>query len=307
MATKKKKDSDLSINPDSLIYDGSRQFSIADAPNRIGPAYSSKKDYKKQLREMVSNIDELQAVMNAQNRQGILLVFQAMDAAGKDGTIRRLLTGVNPAGVQVYSFKKPSDEELDHGYLWRIIQRMPERGRIGVFNRSYYEEVLVVRVHPEILTKYQRLPHELTTDVDGVFQSRFEQIRNFEDYANANGIKVIKFFLNVSREEQGKRLIARLDEPKKHWKFSFADVEEREHWDTYMQAFEDCINATATANTPWAVIPADDKLNMRLLVTRLVLQEMQKLNLHWPPADDRLASEMDDVRSRLEASQSKDS
>ncbi len=303
MAKKKKKDRNRTVNLDDFIYDGSQAFSIADAPNRIDPVYSSKKDYKNSLRDMVEKIDELQAVMNAQDRRGILLVFQAMDAAGKDGTIRRLLTGVNPAGVQVYSFKKPSEEELDHGYLWRVIQRMPERGRIGVFNRSYYEEVLVVRVHPQILTQYQRLPHELTDDVEGVFQGRFEQIRNFEDYASANGIKVIKFFLNVSHQEQGKRLIARLDQPEKHWKFSFADVDEREHWNSYMQAFEDCINETATTTNPWAVIPADDKLTMRLLVTRVVLQEMEKLNLDWPPADERLASEMADIRARLVASQ----
>lgn len=300
----KSKQNDSVQNPENtekFIYDGSKDFSIKKASNLITPVYSSKKDYRKQLAAMVSEIDELQAVMNAQNRHGLLLVFQAMDAAGKDGTIRRLLTGVNPAGVQVYSFKKPSDEELDHGYLWRIIQRMPERGRIGVFNRSYYEEVLVVRVHPEILTKYQRIPEELTEDTEAVFESRFSQIRNFESYASENGIHVVKFFLNVSHEEQGRRLLARLDEPEKHWKFSFADVEEREYWNDYMQAFEDCINATATKNAPWAVIPADDKLNMRLLVTSIVLQELRKLNLQHPPANERLASEMDEIKQRLKS------
>lgn len=288
-------------NTDEFIYDGSNKFSIKKASNKIAPVYSSKKDYRKQLAAMVKEIDELQAVMNAQNRHGLLLVFQAMDAAGKDGTIRRLLTGVNPAGVQVYSFKKPSDEELDHGYLWRIIQRMPERGRIGVFNRSYYEEVLVVRVHPEILTKYQRIPKELTHDTDAVFESRFTQIKNFESYASENGIHVVKFFLNVSHEEQGNRLQARLDDPEKHWKFSFADIDEREYWDDYMQAFEDCINATACKDAPWAVIPADDKLNMRLLVTSIVLQELRKLDLQYPPANERLASEMDEVKARLQS------
>lgn len=286
---------------DDLMYDGSKKFSIKKARNNIDPVYSSKKDYRKQLAAMVSEIDELQAIMNAQNRHGLLLVFQAMDAAGKDGTIRRLLTGVNPAGVQVYSFKKPSDEELDHGYLWRVIQRMPERGRIGVFNRSYYEEVLVVRVHPEILTKYQRIPEELTNDTEAVFESRFSQIKNFESYAAENGIHVVKFFLNVSHEEQGNRLQARLDDPDKHWKFSFADIEEREHWNEYMQAFEECINATACKKAPWAVIPADDKLNMRLLVTSLVLQELRKLNLKYPPANERLASEMDEIKARLQS------
>ena len=237
------------IDTSSLIYDGKARFSIDDAPNRIEPVYRSKKDYRKQLASMVAEIDALQEIMNAQNHQGLLLVFQAMDAAGKDGTIKRVLRGVNPAGVQVYSFKKPSDEELDHGYLWRVIQRMPERGRIGVFNRSYYEEVLVVRVHPEILTRYQRIPRKLIEDTDAVFENRFEQIENFERYVTDNGFKVIKFFLNVSYEEQGKRLLARLNEPEKHWKFSFSDIDERAYWSDYMAAFEDCINATAVSYT----------------------------------------------------------
>ena len=222
-----------------------------------------------------------------------------MDAAGKDGTIKRLLTGVNPAAVQVYSFKNPSDEELDHGYLWRIIQRMPERGRLGVFNRSYYEEVLVVRVHPEILTEYQRLPAELIKDTDAVFESRFDQIRNFEKYANDNGIKVVKFFLNVSQEEQRQRLVARLDNPDKHWKFAMADVEEREHWPAYMNAFEDCINSTAATYAPWYAVPADDKLNMRLMVAATVLAELESLDIDWPKADKKLLENMDSIRKRL--------
>ena len=287
------------IDTSSLIYDGKARFSIDDAPNRIEPVYRSKKDYRKQLASMVAEIDALQEIMNAQNHQGLLLVFQAMDAAGKDGTIKRVLRGVNPAGVQVYSFKKPSDEELDHGYLWRVIQRMPERGRIGVFNRSYYEEVLVVRVHPEILTRYQRIPRKLIEDTDAVFENRFEQIENFERYVTDNGFKVIKFFLNVSYEEQGRRLLARLNEPEKHWKFSFSDIDERAYWSDYMAAFEDCINATACKNAPWAVIPADDKLNMRLLVTKIVLEQMQSMDLDWPAADDRLEAEIDTLREQL--------
>lgn len=287
------------IDTSSLIYDGSNKFSIGDAPNLIDPVYRSKKDYRRQLKAMVAEIDALQEIMHAQNHHGLLLVFQAMDAAGKDGTIKRVLTGVNPAGVQVYSFKKPSDEELDHGYLWRVIQRMPERGRIGVFNRSYYEEVLVVRVHPEILTKYQRIPRALLKDTDAVFESRFEQIENFEKYVTDNGFRVIKFFLNVSHEEQARRLRARLDEPEKNWKFSFSDIEERGYWSDYMHAFEDCINATACANAPWAVIPADDKRNMRLLVTKLVLEQMRSMDLHWPEADERLEAEADNLRKIL--------
>jgi PPK2 family polyphosphate:nucleotide phosphotransferase len=286
---------------ESLLYRGDRAFDISEVSTSIEPIYKSKKDYRKQLKSVVKQIDDLQALMHAQNQYGLLLVFQAMDAAGKDGTIRRVLTGVNPAGVQVYSFKRPSDEELDHGYLWRIIQRMPERGRIGVFNRSYYEEVLVVRVHPEILTKYQRIPAEFIDDTEEVFDSRFEQIRNFESYATANGIGVVKFFLNVSHEEQRDRLLSRLDDPAKNWKFSFGDVDEREHWQDYMRAFEDCINATATEDSPWAVIPADDKLNMRLLVAKIVLRQLQQMKLEPPPPSDRLATEMESVKARLKA------
>lgn len=280
-------------------YTKKNAFAMSKAKNKIPPLYSSKKDYKKKLRSIVSRIDELMEIMYAQNRHGLLLVFQAMDAAGKDGTIKRVLSGVNPATVQVYSFKKPSDEELDHGYLWRIIQRMPERGRLGVFNRSYYEEVLVVRVHPEILTEYQRLPEELTNDTEAVFESRFNEIRNFEEYATNNGIQVLKFFLNVSEEEQRQRLIARLDNPDKHWKFSNADVEERQHWPAYMQAFEDCINATASKDAPWMVIPADDKLNMRLLVAASTLAELESMDIKWPVASKKLLDNIDDIRARL--------
>ena len=281
------------------IIDGHKNFSIADAPTKIEPLYKSKKDYKKKLRSIVTRIDELMAIMYAQNRYGLLLVFQAMDAAGKDGTIRRVLTGVNPAVTQVYSFKKPSDEELDHGYLWRVIQRMPERGRLGVFNRSYYEEVLVVRVHPEILTDYQRLPEELTIDPQEVFLSRFDEIRNFEQYTTSNGIRTIKFFLNVSREEQARRLIDRLDRTEKNWKFTTSDVEEREFWPAYMNAFEDCINSTASVHAPWVAVPADDKLNLRLLVAANILAQLESMNLNWPEADKDLMKNMDDMRERL--------
>jgi len=251
-------------------YDSCNTFSIESGCNQIEPLYSSKKEYKKKLRSIVSRIDDLLEIMYAQNRYGLLLVFQAMDAAGKDGTIKRLLTGVNPAAVQVYSFKKPSDEELDHGYLWRIIQRMPERGRLG-----------------EILTDYQRLPAELIKDTDAVFESRFDQIRNFEKYAN------------VSQEEQRQRLVARLDDPDKHWKFAMADVEEREHWPAYMNAFEDCINSTAATYAPWYAVPADDKLNMRLLVAATVLAELESLDIDWPKADKKLLENMDSIRKRL--------
>ena len=297
---KKKSEPDTSNWPLSdLLYDGYREFSIKDVPTQIEPLYDSKKDYKQKLRSLVKRIDELLEIMTAQNRYGLLTVFQAMDAAGKDGTIKRLLTGVNPASVQVYAFKKPSDEELDHGYLWRIIQRMPERGRLGVFNRSYYEEVLVVRVHPEILTDYQRLPAELTEDVDAVFESRFRDLRNFEKYATSNGIRVLKFFLNVSEEEQRQRLRSRLNDPNKHWKFTSADVEEREFWPDYMKAFEECISVTACSHAPWIVVPADDKLNMRLLVAASTLAELESMDIQWPKADKKLLSNIEAICKRL--------
>ena len=300
MAKKYKNDVDTSDwSLANYEFDGSTRFSIKKSPNKVEPLYDSKKDYKQKLRSIVTRIDELMEIMYAQNRHGLLLVFQAMDAAGKDGTIKRLLTGVNPATIQVYSFKKPSAEELDHGYLWRIIQRMPERGRLGVFNRSYYEEVLVVRVHPEILTEYQQLPVELTDNLEEVFESRFDQIRNFEKYATDNGIKVVKFFLNVSQEEQRQRLLARLDNPDKHWKFSTGDVDEREHWPAYMTAFEDCINATAASHAPWYAIPADDKLNMRLLVAATTLAELESMKIDWPKADKKLLQNMESILKRL--------
>ncbi len=300
MAKKYKNDVDTSDwSLANYEFDGSTRFSIKKSPNKVEPLYDSKKDYKQKLRSIVTRIDELMEIMYAQNRHGLLLVFQAMDAAGKDGTIKRLLTGVNPATIQVYSFKKPSAEELDHGYLWRIIQRMPERGRLGVFNRSYYEEVLVVRVHPEILTEYQQLPVELTDNLEEVFESRFDQIRNFEKYATDNGIKVVKFFLNVSQEEQRQRLLARLDNPDKHWKFSTGDVDEREHWPAYMTAFEDCINATAASHAPWYAIPADDKLNMRLLVAATTLAELESMKIDWPKADKKLLQNMESILERL--------
>ena len=299
MAKKKSKQDTSNWPLSDLLYDGYREFSIKDVPTQIEPLYDSKKDYKQKLRSLVKRIDELLEIMTAQNRYGLLTVFQAMDAAGKDGTIKRLLTGVNPASVQVYAFKKPSDEELDHGYLWRIIQRMPERGRLGVFNRSYYEEVLVVRVHPEILTDYQRLPAELTEDVDAVFESRFRDLRNFEKYATSNGIRVLKFFLNVSEEEQRQRLRSRLNDPNKHWKFTSADVEEREFWPDYMKAFEECISVTACSHAPWIVIPADDKLNMRLLVAASTLAELESMDIQWPKADKKLLANIEAMCNRL--------
>jgi PPK2 family polyphosphate:nucleotide phosphotransferase len=220
--------------------------------------------------------------MYAQNRQGLLLVFQAMDAAGKDSTIKHVMSGVNTQGVECHAFKRPTDAELDHDFLWRTTRVLPPRGRIGIFNRSYYEEVLVCRVHPEIVTKIQRLPAETTKNLDKLFADRLKDIRNLESYCHRNGIRIVKFFLHVSKEEQKKRFLARIDTPSKNWKFEEGDVKERAHWKDYMAAYEDAISTTATEECPWYVVPADDKKNMRLIVSAAILAEMQTMKLKYP-------------------------
>jgi len=224
---------------------------------------------------------EEQDILYAQDRWSLLLVFQAMDAAGKDSTIKHVMSGVNPQGCQVSSFKQPSSEELDHDFMWRYIRHLPERGRIGIFNRSYYEEVLVVRVHPEIL-KAQKLPPALVSK--GIWDERLADIAHFEDYVTRQGTKILKFFLHVSRKEQKKRFMDRLDEPEKNWKFSASDVQERKFWGDYMYAFEEAIRATASKHSPWFVVPADNKWFTRLVVAAAIVDAMQNLNLAYPMA-----------------------
>jgi PPK2 family polyphosphate:nucleotide phosphotransferase len=234
---------------------------------------------KKLLRHGVEALAALQDRLYAQDRWAVLLIFQAMDAAGKDSAIKHVMSGVNPQGCQVFSFKAPSAEELDHDYMWRCTKRLPERGRIGIFNRSYYEETLVVRVHPELLER-QHLPPEL---VDGnIWKRRHTEIRHFEQYLTANGIAVRKFFLHVSRAEQRKRFLARLDDPTKNWKFSSQDIVERQHWRAYMRAYEDMIRATATSEAPWYVVPADTKWFTRLVVASAVADALDSLDLQYP-------------------------
>jgi PPK2 family polyphosphate:nucleotide phosphotransferase len=225
---------------------------------------------------------EEQDMLYAQDRWSLLLVFQAMDAAGKDGTIKHVMSGINPQGCQVSSFKQPSSEELDHDFMWRYVRHLPERGRIGIFNRSYYEEVLVVRVHPEILQR-QKLPPRLVGK--GIWDERLEDIARFEDYATRQGTKILKFFLNVSRKEQKKRFMARLDEPEKNWKFSPSDVQERKFWNDYMDAFEDAIAATASKHAPWYVVPADNKWFTRLFVAAAIVEAVADLDLAYPKID----------------------
>jgi PPK2 family polyphosphate:nucleotide phosphotransferase len=244
----------------------------------------------------VKLLAELQDRLYAQDRWAVLLLFQAMDAAGKDGAIKHVMSGVNPQGCEVYSFKAPSDEELDHDFLWRCAKRVPERGRIGIFNRSYYEDVLVVRVHPEILQK-QKLPPERITK--RIWQERFEDLRGFERYLGRNGVMVRKFFLHVSRDEQKKRFLERLENPEKHWKFSSADVAERQHWKRYMAAYEDAIRHTATEDTPWYVVPADNKWFTRIVVGAAIIDALGSLDLRYPKLSRAQRRELAAARERL--------
>jgi PPK2 family polyphosphate:nucleotide phosphotransferase len=244
---------------------------------------------KEALAMGVDLLAELQDMLYAQDRWAVLLIFQAMDAAGKDGAIKHVMSGINPQGCQVFSFKGPSPEELDHDYLWRCLRHLPERGRIGIFNRSYYEETLVVRVHPEFLEK-QKLPPELVTK--DIWRERFQDIRSFERYLTRNGVAIRKFFLHVSNKEQKKRFLERIQEPEKNWKFSANDAKEREHWDDYMEAYEDMIQNTATKEAPWYVVPADNKWFTRVVVAAAVIEALSSLDLHYPKVGDEKLKEL---------------
>ncbi len=251
------------------------------------------------LRASVAEIAKYQDILYAQDVYALLLIFQAMDAAGKDGTIKHVMTGINPQGCQVYSFKAPSAEDLDHDYLWRSFKALPERGRIGIFNRSYYEEVLVVRVHPEILAR-QKLPTRLKQDKT-IWRQRFEEINNFEKYLVNNGIVVLKFFLNVSKEEQKQRFLERIDRPEKNWKFSAGDVAERQRWDDYMKAYEDMFTHTSTEWAPWHIIPADSKWFTRMVVSQIITQKLGSLDLAYSEVTEAHRQELLKAREMLEA------
>ena len=287
------------INTSHFTVTGERKVKLAELPHAIDDLYKHKDDYRELLEEFREEIDDLQRMMYAQDRYSVLLIFQALDAAGKDSTIRHIMSGVNVHGISVHAFKRPSDEELDHDFLWRTTNALPQRGRIGIFNRSYYEEVLVVRVHPKILTEVQKLPRELTEDPDEVWQQRYQSIRNLESHLALNGTIVLKFFLNVSRDEQRKRFLDRIDEPEKNWKFSEDDIKERGYWDDYMHAYEEAINATAVPDAPWFVIPADDKRNMQLIVSQIVLERLRGLDLHYPVVSDERRKELKHYRAML--------
>jgi PPK2 family polyphosphate:nucleotide phosphotransferase len=271
---------------------------LKDRPTRVKPYYDSKADYEARLARQVEQMAELQNLLYADDRYALLLVFQAMDAAGKDSCIKHVMSGVNPQGCQVYSFKHPSAEELDHDFLWRTQRALPERGRIGIFNRSYYEEVLVVRVHPEIL-RAQKVPHELLDDAD-VWEKRYRSIAEMEAHLQRNGTRIVKFFLHVSKKEQAERFVARIDDPEKNWKFSSKDVEERKFWKEYMRAYEDCLAATSTKRAPWYVVPADDKANARLIVARIIVETLKQLDLAYPRPDPARRRELLALRRLLQ-------
>jgi PPK2 family polyphosphate:nucleotide phosphotransferase len=289
----------LVIDWEKIRFDGSNKFYIGRSDTRIEPIYKNGKDYRKQIRALRDKIDAKQRMMYAHDRYSLLAIFQAMDAAGKDGTIRAVFSGVNPHGVEIHSFKRPSERELDHNFLWRTSIAMPARGHIGVFNRSYFEEVLVCRVHPEIVTEYQKMPGSDTRDLDTLFRDRFEAIRAYERYSADNGTLIVKFFLNISRDEQRERFLSRIDEPHKNWKFSENDIRERAFWDDYKAAFQDAINETAAPYAPWFVVPADDKRTMRLIVAQAVLDALEQMDMHYPHVSLERAEELRLYRREL--------
>ena len=282
---------------DFCVQEG-EQVDLKKWPTLVKPAYKSKKEYNKYLEEHVEELSALQHLHYASNRYAVLLIFQGMDAAGKDGAIRHVMSGVNPQGCQVFSFKQPSATELEHDFLWRTTRDLPERGRIGIFNRSYYEEVLIVRVHPEIL-RTQQLP-DAPLDGDAIWKERYRSIVNLEDHLYRNGTRIIKFFLHVSQEEQRKRFLERIDEPDKNWKFSLSDIHERKFWNHYMNAYEDCLTETSTRNTPWYVVPADDKENARLIVSQIVLDVFNELKMAYPITTKKRQRELKSIRKLLE-------
>ena len=270
----------MKIDSDKFCVLPGSKIKLTKTPTRIAPFYKSAKKYRDMLEDHTAQLSDQQELLYGSDRYALLLIFQGMDAAGKDGAIRHVMSGINPQGCDVESFKQPSAEELEHDFLWRTSIRLPERGRIGIFNRSYYEEVLVVRVHPEIL-KNEGLSAELGDDKH-LWKDRYESISDMERHLYRNGTRTIKFFLHLSKEEQRKRFLARIDDPSKNWKFSTSDMHERKYWDQYTQAFEECLNATSTHHAPWYVVPADDKENARLIISSIVLDTIKSLKLSYP-------------------------
>jgi len=276
---------------------GGKKVKLEKWPTQVQPFYTEKNTYQDLLKKQVEELSAQQRLLYASNNYSLLLIFQAMDAAGKDGAIRHVMSGVNPQGCQVFSFKHPSATELEHDFLWRTTQCLPERGRIGIFNRSYYEEVLIVRVHPEIL-RCQGLPDQLL-DEKTVWKERYRSIIDLESHLHRNGTQVIKFFLHLSEEEQRKRFIDRIDDSEKNWKFSMADIEERKYSKHYMHAYEECLSATSTKNAPWYVVPADDKKNSRLIISEIILETFKALKMHYPETSEERRLELEAIRKQL--------
>ena len=287
----------MKISAEDFRVRGGKKVELEKWPTVVKPVFQSKKEYHKLLAEHVGQLSALQQLQYASNSYAVLLIFQAMDAAGKDGAIKHVMSGVNPQGCQVFSFKHPSATELEHDFLWRTTQCLPERGRIGIFNRSYYEEVLIARVHPEILRSENRAGNLL--DEKTVWTERYRSIVDMENHLTRNGTRIIKFFLHLSKEEQRKRFLARIDDPDKNWKFSDADIAERKLWNKYMQAYENCLSATSTRHAPWYVVPADDKDNARLIVSQIVLDTLGTLGMTYPQSNAKRRRELQSFREQL--------
>jgi len=285
------------INPDDFRVRAGSNVDLNRWPTSVKPRYQSPEEYRTLLEEHTRKLAAQQSLLYASDSYALLLIFQAMDAAGKDSAIKHVMSGVNPQGCQVFSFKHPSAEDLDHDFLWNAARKLPERGKIGIFNRSYYEEVLIVRVHPEIL-QGQRVPVELL-DPETIWRDRYRSIVNLEEHLHRNGTRVIKFFLHLSKEEQRKRFLKRIDEPEKNWKFSLADIEERKYWKQYMKAYEACLSATSTRAAPWYIVPADDKGNAQLIVSRIVLDALKGLGMAYPKSGPRRRRELQAIRKLL--------
>jgi PPK2 family polyphosphate:nucleotide phosphotransferase len=273
-------------------------INLAGWPTDIPPLYSSQKNYKELLDESRARLSELQNILFACNRYSVLLIFQGMDTAGKGGAIKHVMSGVNPQGCQVFCFQQPNNEELDHDFLWRACKRLPERGRIGIFDRSYYEDVLVPRVFQHVL-KQQRVPEEFV-DPARLWEERYRDIVNLEDYLHRNGTRIVKIFLHLSKAEQRRRFLARIDEPRKNWKLTAADLEVRGHWNDFQAAYAACIGKTGTAFAPWHIVPADDKRNARLIVSKIVVETMEALSLSYPEPNAARLEELRAIRRRLE-------
>ena len=287
----------MKIHPGHFRVPQGDKVDLHDRPTAVDPFYTSKHDYQKLLAEHVDKLSSLQQLHYASSKHAVLLIFQAMDAAGKDGAIRHVMSGVNPQGCQVFSFKHPSAAELEHDFLWRTTRDLPERGRIGIFNRSYYEEVLVVRVHRDIL-RSEAIPDPPDGD-SKLWDGRYRSIRDFERHLHANGTRIAKIFLHLSKEEQRKRFLARIDEPDKNWKFSLADIEERKFWPQYRTAYEECLGATSTDDQPWFVVPADDKENARLIVSQIVIDTLEGLGMSYPEMTEERSQQLRAIRAGL--------